>query len=175
MAWVKVRSDSKASCHPQTIFTGTRRPERLSSPRRRFSPRNRAAMVRRLPVIQNSPPASAPSLGKTAAAVTLIVVAGFCWAVLLWAVAGFGSLAIGASCFAACGVAGAVVGSQVARASRPRLFAAAGLGFGLVVVLLALLGGTLGGVFIFVAAFLALTALATAGFFVGGWFLTFRR
>lgn len=134
-----------------------------------------SSMVRRLPVIQNNAAEGPSGLGKITGAAALVVVAGFCWAVLLWAMAGMGRWAIAASCFAACTLAGAVVGSQIARNSRRQLFAVSGLSFALVVVLLGFLGGTLPSIPVVAGSLLGVTLLSGAGFFIGGWFLTLRR
>lgn len=132
-------------------------------------------MVRRLPVLQNAATAPAPRLGSASAVVVLVVVAGLCWAVLLWAVARFGWWAIAGSCFAACAFAGAIIGSQLAKSGRLRVMALAAFGFTCVVALVALLGGSLSQPLLFVASFLAVGGLSAAGFFAGGWFLTLRR
>lgn len=132
-------------------------------------------MVRRLPVLQNNSQASPPVLGKVTGTLALVVTAGLCWAVLLWGFAGLGGIAIAATCFLACALAGAAVGSQIERNWRRRLFAQAGAVFAVTVVAVAGLGGTLGSLPVFLAALLMVTALSEAGFFVGGWFLTLRR
>lgn len=132
-------------------------------------------MVRRLPVIQNAATAPAPRLGSASAVVVLVVVASLCWAVLLWALGRFGWWAIAGSCFAACALAGAIIGSQLAKNGRVRVLAIAALGFACVIQLLALLGGTVTQPRVFAASFLAVGILSVAGFFAGGWFLTLRR
>lgn len=133
----------------------------------------RRFVVRRLPVIQNTQPAT--GLAKTPAALALVVVAGFSWALLLWALARFGQIYVGVSCFGACVVAAFLLGRQIARADRRAAFARAALLFAVFVVGIALLGSTLSHWQLVAAAFLALASLSAAGFFVGGWFLTLRR
>jgi hypothetical protein len=132
-------------------------------------------MVRRLPVIQNNASTPSSSLGRVKGTASLLAVAGFGWAALLWGFAEFGFSTIAASCFVACAFAGATVGSGIAPAARRQIFALATAGFTGVVVLIAALGRSVPAAAVMGAAFVVVLMLSGAGFFVGGWLLTFRR
>lgn len=134
---------------------------------------NDQLMVRRLPVLQSSPPAD-PPLGLGRAVLLVVPAVLLVWAVLLWPLQRFGTVGAAVAYVLACGVGAGVLGHRVAPAQRRR-FAALGAPItALCVGGLAVFSGVFSRAEIAVAALSALLGLGATGFALGI-FVLFRR
>ncbi len=123
-------------------------------------------MVRRLPVLQSSPPADAP-LAVVSAVMLAVPAVVLAWAVLLWFLSRFGYWGVGVAYVAASALGAGALGHRVVAARRLRFAVAAAPVTAVSVWSVALASGVLEGIGIALAALGALLGLGATGFGLG--------